>query len=422
MKNRRPHSSTLPVSLAVAALIICLGLALLASPTSSLAQQSKLAPAQKPGAPGAAGAPGTATPQSAAMTVPPPPPASGPVTVAEATNYAATSKHADVLTFIRDLQKLTPLLRVETYFRSFEGRDVPLLIVGNPLPASPLDARAFKKPVIYIQANIHAGEVEGKEAVLMLLRDILLDAKPPYLDKLVLVVAPIFNADGNDKINPNNRRQQPGPEQGVGIRTSGQNYDLNRDAMKAESIEVGGLLERVLTRWDPILLVDCHTTDGAWHEQTVTYSWPINPNGDTALLEFQRSKFFPEMEKIMKDRYKTLGLGYGGYRDQRDPAKGWETLDPQPRYITNYIGLRNRLGILIENYVHADFKTRVAGNYACLRAILDYCAANADALVKMIAEADARAIARGLAPQAKDQFAVEYELKALPTPVTVLGY
>jgi murein tripeptide amidase MpaA len=183
--------------------------------------------------------------------------------VAEATNYAATSRHADVMAFIRDLQKLSPLLRVETYFRSFEGRDVPLMIVGNPLPASPFDARSLKKPVLYIQANIHAGEVEGKEAVLMLVRDILLDPKVPYLDKLVLVICPIFNADGNDKIDPNNRRNQPGPEQGVGVRTSGQNYDLNRDAMKAESIEVQGLLERVLNRWDPILLVDCHTTDGA---------------------------------------------------------------------------------------------------------------------------------------------------------------
>jgi hypothetical protein len=407
MRNHRASLAALS-GLAIAALIFGVGLALFAPPSAALARQSKPAPTQ------------AAT--AAAVTVPPPPPASGPVTVAEATNYAATSKHADVVAFVRDLQKLTPLIRVETYFRSFEGRDVPLLVVGNPLPASPFDARTLKKPVIYVQANIHAGEVEGKEAVLMLLRDILLDPKLPYLDKLVLVVCPIFNADGNDKISPNNRRTQPGPEQGVGIRTSGQNYDLNRDAMKAESIEVQGLLERVLNRWDPILLVDCHTTDGAWHEQTVTYSWPINPNGDMTLLEFQRSKLFPEMERIMKDRYKTLGLGYGGYRDQRDPSKGWETLDPQPRYITNYIGIRNRFGILIENYVHADFKTRVAGNYACLKAILDYFSANADMLAKMIADADARTIARGLAPQAKDAFGVEFELKPLPNPITVLGY
>jgi len=295
-----------------------------------------------------------------------------PLTVAEATNYAATSRFADVMGFIGELQKQSPLIRVETLCRSAEGRDVPLLIIGSPVPATPFEPRGAKKAVIYIQANIHAGEVEGKEASLMLARDILARAKPPYLDKLVILMAPIFNADGNEKIDPANRRQQPGPEQGVGVRTNGQNLDLNRDAMKVESNEVAGLFGSVLNRWDPLLLVDCHTTDGAYHEPTVTYSWPVNPNGDSALIEFQRSRMLPEINAIMKDRYKTLGLPYGEFRDARAPEKGWETLEPQPRYITNYIGLRNRLAILDENYVHADFKTRVEGNYADLSAILDY--------------------------------------------------
>jgi murein tripeptide amidase MpaA len=341
--------------------------------------------------------------------------------VAEATDYKATSRHADVLAFVRELQKQSPLLRVERLCVSAEGRDVPLLVVGSPVPASPLAARQDGKVVVYIQANIHAGEVEGKESTLMVVRDILQQAKPPYLDKLVLLIAPIFNADGNDRIDPNNRRQQPGPEQGVGVRSNGQNLDLNRDAIKAESPEVQGLL-RVLSAWDPILLVDCHTTDGAYHEQTVTYSWPVNPNGDAALIEFQRSKMLPAIEKQMKDKYRTLGLGYGGYRDSRAPEKGWETLEPQPRYITNYIGLRNRLGILVENYVHADFRTRVQGNTAILYATLDYVHAHAEEIRKMIAEADARTVARGLAPKPADAFGLEFEVKALAQPVTVLGF
>ena len=344
------------------------------------------------------------------------------LTVAEATDYKATSRYADVMIYLRALQKMTPYLRVETLCTSPEGKDVPLVIVGNPLPANPLDARNAGKTVVYIQANIHAGEVEGKEAVLMLLRDILTQAKPAYLDKLVLLVTPIFNSDGNDKIDPKNRTQQPGPEQGVGVRHNGQGLDLNRDAIKAESPEFQGLLRNVLVRWDPVLLVDCHTTDGAWHEQTVTYAWPVNPNGDNALIEFERGKMLPAIVKIMKDKYKTLGLEYGGFRDFRAPEKGWETLEPQPRYTTNYIGVRNRLGILDENYVHADFKTRVAGNYAFLRAILDYSADHAAELQKLVDDADARTIARGLNPSDKDQFGVEFELKALPNPVTVLSF
>ncbi len=344
------------------------------------------------------------------------------LTVAEATDYKQTSLYADVMSFLRELQKTSPLIRVETLCRSTEGRDVPLVIVGNPLPVSPLDPRNARKIVIYIQANIHAGEVEGKEASLMLLRDILIQVQPPTLDKIVLLVAPIFNADGNEKIDPKSRPQQPGPEKGVGSRYNGQALDLNRDAIKAESPEVEGLLRNILVRWDPVLLVDCHTTDGAWHEQTVTYAWPVNPNGDNALIEYQRSKMLPAIEKIMKDKYATLGLGYGGFVDSRDPSKGWSTLDPQPRYITNYIGIRNRMGILDENYVHADFKTRVAGNYAFLRAILDYASTHADEMLKETAAADARTTARGLAPTDKDQFGVEFDVKALPNPITILGY
>ena len=358
---------------------------------------------------------------SSAQTAPPAAPQKL-LTVAEATDYKATSRYADVMTYLRALQRMTPYLRVETLCQSPEGKDVPLVVVGNPLPANPLDARNAGKTVIYIQANIHAGEVEGKEAVLMLLRDLLTQAKPPYLDKLVLLVTPIFNSDGNDKIDPKNRTQQPGPEQGVGVRPNGQGLDLNRDAIKAESPEFQGLLRNVLVRWDPVLLVDCHTTDGAWHEQTVTYAWPVNPNGDNILIDFQRSRMLPAIVKIMKDKYKTLGLEYGGFRDFRAPEKGWETLEPQPRYTTNYIGVRNRLGILDENYVHADFKTRVAGNYAFLRAILDYSAEHAAELQKLVADADARTIARGLNPGPKDQFGVEFELKALPNPVTVLSF
>ena len=133
----------------------------------------------------------------------------------------------------------------------------------------------------------------------------------------------------------------------------------------------------VLRRWDPLVAVDCHTTDRACHEETVTWSWPVNPNGDTPLLEFQRRKMFPAVNAIMKDKYKTPALGYGMFKDFRAPEKGWATFEPQPRFVTNYIGLRNRISLLDENYVHADFKTRVAGNLAFLKAVLDFTAAHA---------------------------------------------
>ena len=346
----------------------------------------------------------------------------GPRTVAEATDYKATSRHSDVLAFVRELQKMSPHVRVEQLAVSPEGRPIPLIVIGRPVPLSPAELAAGDRMTIYIQANIHAGEVEGKEASLMLARDILLADKYGYLDKLVLLIAPIFNADGNERISPEHRAYQPGPEQGVGVRANAQNLDLNRDAMKLESPELRGFVKNVLDRWDPQLVVDCHTTDGSYHEEPVTWAWPVIPNGDADLIRYQRETMLPEMNRILEEKYGTLGIPYGDPVDIRNPEKGWSSYEPQPRFLTNYVGLRNRLAILIENYVHSDFKTRVMGNYNFLRAILDYSSEHAGELVRMVREADLRTIRRGAAPSAADGFGVEFEPKALPKPVTIRGF
>jgi hypothetical protein len=345
-----------------------------------------------------------------------------PLTVAEKSEYKATSRHADVMDFIRKLQTLSPHIRVETMAVSTEGREIPLLMIGNPLPSPPSSGRGDGRGVIYIQANIHAGEVEGKEASLILARDILTAPELPYLDKLVLLIAPIFNADGNERISPQSRPHQGGPEQGVGARYNGQNLDLNRDSVKLESPELRGLVENVLLRWDPLLVVDCHTTNGAYHQEVVTYSWGLNPNGDGAILAYQRDKMMPEIETILEKKYATPAVGYGGFRDYRAPEKGWETFEPQPRYVTNYIGLRNRFSILDENYVYADFKARVMGNANFLRAILDYASAHLEEIEKLVGEADRQAVLRGARPSGQEKFFVEYELGPLENPLTVHAF
>ena len=391
---------------------------------AALPVPSQTPPAKPPAGPAGQGPQPPALQPPPIPAVPPPPaaPASGPRTTAEASDYAATSTCADVAAFIRDLQKLSPLVRVETIAVSTEGRDIPLLVVGQPVPRDPLALRYDKRIVVYVQANIHAGEVEGKESALMLVRDILLDPKRPYLDRLVLLVAPVFNADGNDKMDVRNRYGQVGPEKGSGVRHNGQNLDLNRDAMKLESPELRGLVRNVLERWDPLLFVDCHTTDGSFHQEPVTYSWPLCPNGDPVVLTYARDKMLPAVDAALEKKYGTLGLPYGDPMDFRDMGKGWRTFGHEPRYMTNYIGLRSRLSVLIENYNYADFRTRVAGNYHMLQALLDYCWANAAELQKLVADADARTVQAGLAPSASDTFGLDIDVQPLPAPVSVLGY
>jgi hypothetical protein len=352
----------------------------------------------------------------------PAPAAEDILTVAESSDFKATSTYADVMDFIHKLQLKSSLFRVETLCTSPEGRDVPLLVIGRPLPSSPPDLRFDGRAVIYIQANIHAGEVEGKEASLMLVRDILGEENPPFLDDLVLLISPIFNADGNERISPSNRRNQKGPEKGVGIRYNGQNLDLNRDGIKMESPEVQGFVHNVLNRWDPVLFVDCHTTNGSPHKEPVTYSWPLNPNGDISIISYMRDKMMPAVNTILKEKYDTLSIPYGNFMDFRDPEKGWGSAGPEPRFLTNYVGLRNRLSILNENYAYADYKTRVWGCYYFLKSILEYCADHKTEIQTLVREADKRTAAQGLDPREKDVFGTEFERKPLKDPVTVLGW
>ena len=345
-----------------------------------------------------------------------------PLTVAESSEFTATSRYTEVLDFIKKLQGLSPLIRVETLCVSPEGRDVPLLILGNPPPASPQALNFDSRIVVYIQGNIHAGEVEGKEASLMLARDILLDKNLPYLDNLVILIAPIFNADGNEKISPNNRRSQVGPEKGVGVRYNGQNLDLNRDSLKLESPELQGLLRNVLNYWDPALLVDLHTTNGSYHEEPVTYSWPLNQNGDLSIINYMRDKMMPWISQDLQNNYDTLSIPYGNFMNRSDPEKGWRTYSHLPRYITNYVGLRNRLSILDENYSYADFKTRVLGCYNLLRSILEYCTANKDEITHLIIQADKNTVKRGMNPSLDATFGTSFEAKTLEKPVTIRGW
>jgi hypothetical protein len=343
----------------------------------------------------------------------------GPLTTAERSGFAATSRHADVLAFIAELQRLSPHVRVERMATSAEGRAVPLLVIGDPVPTSPAALRADDRAVVYLQANIHAGEVEGKEAAQMLARDVLLGRTSGYLDRLVILIAPIFNADGNERISTANRTNQVGPAGGVGERYNGQNLDLNRDGMKLETPEVRGLVG-VLNRWDPVFFLDSHTHNGSYHQEPVTWVWGLNPNGDAAILAFMETVMLPEVERRMRETHGTLTVPHGDFVDPTDPAKGWVPLGPEPRYLSNYVGLRNRLSVLNEQYPYVDFETRVRGAYALFRTFLDYLYEHRDDVVRLVRDADRRALARGAA--AADEFVLASEARPIAAALTIRGY
>jgi hypothetical protein len=342
---------------------------------------------------------------------------------AEATNYEETSRYDDVLRFFDELQKRSPLVRVETFGHSVEGRALPLVILSDPPISEPRDARASGKPIVFVFANIHAGEVEGKEAMQHMARRIVLGDMRSLLDKLIILIAPIYNADGNEKINVMNRTAQNGPLGGVGVRENAKGLDLNRDYMKLESPEAQSLV-RLFNRWDPHLTVDLHTTNGSYHGYHLTYSIPLNPTIDPRIIAYHREKMMPAIAKAMLAQHKFRTYYYGNFEGEA-PKPGapdkrrWEAFTHQPRIGQNYVGFRNRLTILSEAYSYLDFRRRVEVTEAFVEEILKYSAAHGAEMSQLANQVDLDTIRRGLNGP-PFQMGVEYEMKPLPKPVEIL--
>ena len=171
-------------------------------------------------------------------------------TRAELSDYQETSRYADVLAFFGQLEKQSPLLHLQTFGRTHQGRDLPLVIISEPPLTTPREARDSGKTIVFVLANIHAGEVEGKEACQELANRLTGGDLRPLLGKVIVLMAPIYNADGNERIGLTNRIEQNGPIGGVGARENSQGLDLNRDFMKVEALETKGLL-RLFNEWGP---------------------------------------------------------------------------------------------------------------------------------------------------------------------------
>ena len=335
------------------------------------------------------------------------------LTVAERSDFKATARHAEVVALCEALARSSPLIRLAELGKSVEGRGLPLMIVADPPVANAAEARASGKMVVFLFGNIHAGEVDGKEALPMLVRDLVARPDDPILKHLILAVAPIYNADGNERVSKDNRPGQVGPEEGMGRRENAKGLDLNRDFMKLDAPETRALV-RFLNDWDPALTIDTHTTNGSHHRYTLTYEGPKNPAGDRSLIAYMRGSFFPEVGSSVEKATGYRSYFYGNF--EPDHSR-WTSFPSTPRFGTTYIGLRNRLSILTEAYSYASFKDRVLVTRDYCLAALRFVDGHRDEVRDLLDEARRKTIgATG------DLVAIRSKARALPAKATVLGF
>jgi len=308
------------------------------------------------------------------------------LTAPEKSDFEETTAYDEAIAFLEVAVAQHPKLHLTTFGYTNEGRAMPLVVFGDVANASPEAVRNSGKLRVYLQGNIHAGEVCGKEAMLMLVRSLASGQHASWADSLVLLIAPIYNSDGNERVNLFNRPRQNGPRAGMGQRPNAQGLDLNRDHMKVKSPEARSLI-RMMNEYDPYVAVDLHTTNGTRHGYHLTYSPALNPNTDLGIDSLLRDDFLPEVRSAIWDRTGWDFYYYGNMPFRRgDP--GWYTFDHRPRFNNNYIGLRNRIPILSEAYAYATFEDRIMASLYFVEEILDYSASNASVIKDVVSEAD----------------------------------
>ena len=339
------------------------------------------------------------------------PPVAALQTVAERSGYQATARHDELIALCQTLDARSDLVTLTELGKSTQGRSIPLLLVANPPVKTAEEAEKSGKLVVMALGNIHAGEVDGKEALPMLVRELTDTPDHPLLKDVILAVVPNYNPDGNEQVAKDNRPGQVGPVEGMGKRENGQGFDLNRDFVKLEAPETQALV-RWVNAWNPHVLIDCHTTNGSFHRYTITHAGPRHPGGDQAVVRYAGDRLLPAIDRAMTAEHGWKTFVYGNFENNHGR---WTTYGAEPRFGTSYLGLRNRIGILSEGYAYAPYKDRVLATRDFVQEILEAAVAQKAELIQVLNQA-----AQG--GQIGEPVAIRSELKPRASKVSVLGY
>jgi hypothetical protein len=322
------------------------------------------------------------------------------ITVTEQSDFVKTPSYAETMTWFGKLCSASDMLELVTVGQSANGRKIEMVIASQDKTFDKNSLRSSSKPLLLIQAGIHAGEIDGKDAGMMLLRDIAFGNKKDLLKNVNLLFIPILNVDGHERVSPYNRPNQRGPEN-MGWRANARNLNLNRDYTKLDSEEIRTVVQ-VMTDYNPSFYVDLHVTDGADYQYDITYG---NVDYSPGIAQWLEKTFRPAIDKGLKAAGHVPGPLIFATND-RDFTQGRTDFPYMPRFSTNYGDVRRIPSILVENHSLKPFKQRVLGTYVFLESLLQIVAKEGMSLKKVI-QGDAalrtnNVVITWLSPETKD--------------------
>jgi hypothetical protein len=321
------------------------------------------------------------------------------LTTGERSGWNETAPYAEAVAISRSLERASRFVKVLEIGTTPEGRALIMLVVSKDRAFTPAAAARTGKPVIMIQSAIHAGEVEGKDTSLMLVRDMAVSRRfAAWLDRAVFLVIPVFNVDGHEDFSPYHRPSQNGPKS-TGLRNTAQRLNLNRDYIKADTPEMRAWL-RVFNAWNPDFLIDNHVTDGADFQYDVTWDMARNQDIAEPAGAWVRERFIPELDRRMAaDGH--LVAPYGALRNTGGRREFFMEVFT-PRYSHLYAAVENRPSLLVETHSLKAARTRAWANYDIMRHAIETILLDTEALRRAVREADrdmaARAGDRSAAP------------------------
>ena len=313
--------------------------------------------------------------------------------------------YENTILYFNKFEKETPFVKIANIGLTPEGREIKAIIVSKDKTFSALEAKKTGKAIVLIQNGIHPGEIEGKDACMLLLREILVTKEKEHLlDNIILLIIPVLNIDGHERLSPFNRPNQNGPKQ-MGWRTNALNLNLNRDFMKADCLETKAFL-KLFYEWVPDFMIDNHSTNGADYQYHITYGIETHQNMDENLSIWIKEKYLPYLiSNVEKDGF--LTAPYVEFKNDtiESGIKNWHA---SPRLSHGYCAAQNRVCLLVETHSLKPFENRVFSTKSMMMHTLEYVNSNHAELILVNLKAEKETIKK-------------YALKKQPFPLILSG-